>query len=102
MAYIVLVAIIIILIGIIYKIRESSYSKSYHHKLSKDHSDISTEFITRIANQYNTYEDFLINKDFDDYFLWWNSNPKELEKLKNMINDKKEKNNLFSYKKVNF
>lgn len=58
------------------------------------------EFLIMLSEKYDTYEDFLVSRDFDDYFSWWNDNPQKLDLLKKMIEDSK--TNIFKYKKVTF
>ena len=67
-------------------------------------SDIEIEdqesFIEEIVSKYSSYQEFITSKDFDEYFNYFNKNPKVLEEIKDKIDYKH--SSFFKYKSVKY
>lgn len=59
------------------------------------------EFMTMIAENHKSYEEFIRSSDFDNYFEYWKSHPKSVEKIKELIENKKNKS-FFKYKNIKY
>lgn len=59
------------------------------------------EFIATIADNHDTYDEFIRSSDFDNYFQYWKTHPKAVEKVKDIIESKKHKS-FFKYKNIKY
>lgn len=57
-------------------------------------------FIEEIVSKYSSYKEFITSKDFDEYFNYFNKNPKVLEEIKDKIAYKH--SSFFKYKSVKY
>lgn len=71
---------------------------------NNSNSDIEIEdqesFIKEIVSKYSSYQEFITSKDFDEYFNYFNKNPKVLEEIKDKIDHKH--SSFFKYKSVKY
>jgi len=98
-----LIFLVVIVIGVlIFEYRHSHYKK----KIEKHTEMIDTlpnedEFISTIADNHDTYDEFIRSSDFDNYFQYWKTHPKSVEKVKDIIESKKHKS-FFKYKNIKY
>lgn len=108
----ILILFLGIIVGIIYYLYKQYETKDKYHYIRSTSSkidDISNkkpiiieneeDFISLISSKYKTYEDFLVSKDFDDYFTYWDTHENALSKLKELIEKNK---STLHYKNIKF
>ena len=59
------------------------------------------KFISIIAESHKTYDEFIRSTDFDNYFQYWKTHPKSVEKVKELIESKNSKS-FFKYKNIKY
>ena len=91
-----LIFLVVVAIGIlIFEYKHFNIKKEKHTEvidiLPTDKMPNEEEFISIIAESHNTYDEFIRSSDFDNYFQYWKTHPKSVEKVKELIESKKNK-----------
>lgn len=103
-----LIFLIILAIGIlIFQYRHFHFKKKIEKHTSLDTTSTiddkiqnEEEFLKDVAKSYDSYSDFLKSSDCDNYFAYWKSHPKSVEKIKELIESKTK--SFFKYKSVKY
>lgn len=69
--------------------------------LQTDKMPNEDDFISTIAESHKTYDEFIRSADFDNYFKYWETHPKSVEKVKELIESKNRKS-FFKYKNIKY
>ena len=102
-----LIFLAVIAIGVlVFEYIQSNFKKKIekHTKMIDAPSDkIPNEdkFISIIAESHKTYDEFIRSTDFDNYFQYWKTHPKSVEKVKELIESKNNKS-FFKYKNIKY
>jgi len=100
--------LVVIALGVlIFEYKQSNLKKKIENHtemidvLPTDKMPNEDEFISTIAESHNTYDEFIRSADFDNYFQYWKTHPKSVEKVKELIESKNNKS-FFKYKNIKY
>lgn len=103
-----LLFLVVIVIGVlIFEYRHYTFKKKIGKQtemvdvLPTDKMPNEDEFIYTIAENHDTYDEFIRSSDFDNYFQYWKTHPKSVEKVKELIESKNNKS-FFKYKNIKY